>query len=294
VKVAGGKLQRNSGLAIIGPGRVGQALGKLLAGAGVPVRYVAARRLTAARRAVRFIGGGWAVGLGDPRLAEASVILVTTADSAIGEVAQNLARLRRDWSGKVAIHTCGSLPASVLRPLARRGASIGSLHPFQTIPNPRAGIRNLQRCYWSIEGDATARRVAARYVKALEGVAFPVRPSAKTLYHLSAFLVCPTVVTLMDRSERLLRRSGVPAKIARPMLGRFVTEAVRNFVELGGRRALTGPAARGDWPTLGRHLAALRRTSPESVPIYVEMVRAMLRLAERRPPRASRGRAKVF
>lgn len=294
MKVTGRKGRRDSGVAIVGPGRVGQALGKLLAGAGVPVRYVAARRLAAARRAVRFIGSGQAVDLRNPRLAEASVILLTTADSGISEVARNLTGLRRDWSGKVVLHTCGSLPASVLQPLARRGAAIGSLHPFQTIPNPRAGVRNLRKCYWGIEGDAAARRVAARYAKALDGVAFRVKPSDKTLYHLAAFLVCPTVVTLMDCSERLLRRSGVPARIVRPMLGRFVAETVKNFVEFGGRRALTGPAARGDWSTLERHLAALRRTSPEVVPVYIELVRAMLRLAGRRPPRPRRGQARIF
>ncbi len=293
MKAASRKGRGDSGAAIIGPGRVGQALGKLLAGAGVAVRYVAARRRAAARRAVRFIGSGQAVSLADSRLAEASVFIITTADSAVGEVARNLAGLRRDWSGKVALHTCGSLPASVLRPLARRGAAIGSLHPFQTIPNPRAGIRNLKKCYWGIEGDSAARRVAARYVEALDGVAFPVKPSAKTLYHLSAFLVCPTVVTLLDRSENLLRKSGVPAKIARPMLGRFVAETVRNFVESGGRRALTGPAARGDWPTLERHFAALRRASPQIAPLYLELVRAMLALAGRQPPRTRRGRARA-
>ncbi|MBI3263850.1 MAG: DUF2520 domain-containing protein [Acidobacteria bacterium] len=42
---------------------------------------------------------------------------------------------------------------------------------------------------------------------------------------------------------------------------------------------MTGPAARGDWPTLERHLATLRRTSPEVAPLYRELVRAMLRLA---------------
>ena len=294
VKSAGRKRPRDSGVAIVGPGRVGQALAKLLAGAGVPVRYVVARRIAAARRAVRFIGSGKAVSLRDPRLAEASVIILTTADSAIREVARNLAGLRRDWSGKVALHACGSLPASVLQPLGGRGAAIGSLHPFQTIPNPRAGIRNLQKCYWGIEGDAAARRIAARYVKALDGVAFRIKPSAKTLYHLAAFLVCPTVVTLMDRSDRLLRRSGVPAKIARPMLAGFVAETAMNFSKLGGRRALTGPAARGDWRPLERHLAALRRASPEAVQLYRELVRAMLRLAARRPPRARPGRPRIL
>jgi predicted short-subunit dehydrogenase-like oxidoreductase (DUF2520 family) len=142
----------------------------------------------------------------------------------------------------------------------------------------------LQGCFWGIEGDAAARKVATQWVKALSGVAFPIHASRKTLYHAAAFLVCPTLVTLMDRSARLLRQAGVPARIVRPMLGRFVEETVRNFVEFGGRRSLTGPAVRGDWPTIRRHLRALRRSFPDIIPLYHALVRAMLRLTGRRPP----------
>jgi predicted short-subunit dehydrogenase-like oxidoreductase (DUF2520 family) len=263
---------------------VGQALGKLLASVGVAICFVVARRPQAARRAVRFIGRGVAIALDSPQLTEASVILLTTADAALGPVARDLAALGGDWSGKVVLHTCGSLPSSVLQPLRRRGAAIGSLHPFQTIPNPAAGARNLKGCFWSIEGDAAARKVATRWVKALGGVAFRVRAGQKSLYHAAAFLTCPTIVTLMDRSAWLLRQTGVPARIVRPMLGQFVEETVRNFVKLGGRRALTGPAVRGDWLTIQRHLRALRRSAPDIIPLYRALVRAMLRLTGRRPP----------
>lgn len=284
MKLRGRAWRGSLGVAIVGPGRVGQAVGKLLVQTGIPVRFVAARRLAAARRAVRFIGSGQPVAVADFQWANAGVILLTTTDAALGPLARDLAVRRRDWSGKVVLHTCGSLPAKVLEPLRQRGAAIGSLHPFQTIPNPAAGVRNLKGCYWGIEGDAVARDVATRWVKALNGVAFPVRASRKTLYHAAAFLVCPAVVTLMDRSARLLRRAGVPAKIVRPMLGRFVTETVKNFVSLGGRRALTGPAVRADWTTIRRHRATLRRFSPDVLPVYRELVRAMLHLAGERPP----------
>ncbi len=300
MKLPAHTLPRKAGIAIIGPGRVGQAMGKLLRRAGYPVRFVAARRPAAARRAVRFIGGGRPVGLRTSELANASVILVTTSDAAIASVAQHLASLRDDWSGKVVLHTCGSLSSGVVRgkfgrrsdlgnpgdfrALRRRGAAVGSLHPFQTIPNPAAGVRNLVGCFWAVEGDPAARRVASAWVKALRGVTFQVRSSQRTLYHLSAFLVCPTIVTLMDQSLRLLERSGVPAGIARPMLGKFVAETAKNCAELGARRALTGPAARGDWPTIRRHLMALRRVSPGVIPVYTALLRAMLRLIGRRPP----------
>ena len=273
-------------IAIVGPGRVGQALGRLLTQAGFPVVFVVGRHPAAARRAVRFIGSGRPIGLNARELAEASAILLTTADAALARVGRDLAALHKDWSGKVVLHTCGSLPSSVLQPLRRRGAAVGSLHPFQTVPNPAAGVRNLVGCFWGIEGDAAARETALRWVEALGGVPFRVRPEQKTLYHAAAFLVCPTVVTLMEHSVRLLQQAGIPGRIASPMLGRFVAETARNFVELGARRALTGPAVRGDWTTIRRHLAALRRSSPDIVPAYKALVQAMLRRARRRPPRA--------
>jgi predicted short-subunit dehydrogenase-like oxidoreductase (DUF2520 family) len=257
-------------------------MGKLLKASGVPIRWVAARRLAAARQAVRFIGGGKPLTLLDPRLTEAATIILTTSDGALPEVAKQLASgsgKRNAWRGKVVLHTCGSLPSIVLQPLKRQGAAIGGLHPFQTVPSPSAGTRNLRGCYWGIEGDRAAMRIARRYLRALAGVPVNVRPTQKALYHLAAFLVCPTLVTLMEKSARLLSRAGIPGGVARPMLKQFVTETAASFAALGAKRALTGPAARGDWATLERHLAALRKASPEVVPLYRELVRAMLRLA---------------
>ena len=269
---------------IVGPGRLGQALGKLLAQAGVPIDLVVARRVSRARQAVRFIGAGTPAALDDPRLSRADVILLTTTDAAVEPVARVLAACGADWRGKVVLHTCGSLPSSVLRPLARRGAAIGSIHPFQPIPNPSTGIQTLPGCYWAIEGAARARAVGKRIVRSLAGIPFPIRPSRKALYHASGIMVCPALLGLMSQSERLLELAGVPAKIARPMLVRSVSQTVANFARLGGRRALTGPAARGDWTTLRRHFAALRRASPDVVPAYAALVSAMLRLAGKRPP----------
>jgi predicted short-subunit dehydrogenase-like oxidoreductase (DUF2520 family) len=281
------KFQPVRNIAIIGPGRLGQAMGRLLTASSVPPVFVAARTLPAARRAARFIGQGTPLALFDSRLLKASILLVTTSDSAIAEVGQALSRIgtgKDSWRGKVVLHTCGSLPASVLLPLKTRGATIASMHPYQTVPSPRAGVRNLRGCYWAVEGDRKAVAVAKVLIKRLGGTAFSIRPEAKTLYHLSAFLVGPTVVTLMAKSAELLQQAGVPLKIACPMLRQFVAETARNFGDLGGRRALTGPAVRGDSSTIRRHLATLRNSAPEFVPVYQSLLKAMLRLAKVRDP----------
>ena len=276
------KHQPNLSLAIIGPGRIGQAMGRLLTESGIPVAFVAGRKPGAARRAARFIGKGVPTILSDPRLQSASVLLITTSDAAIAPMARELARWGKGgypWRDKVVLHTCGSLPSTVLAPLKLRGAAIGSLHPYQTVPSPQAGVRNLRGCFWALEGDRRALRVARGWVKTLGGVAFAVRPEKKTLYHLSAFLVCPTVVTLMAQATSLLKEAGVPGRISRPMLQQFVAETAKNFADLGARRALTGPAVRGDWATIRRHLDALRQSAPEFEPAYQSLLQAMVRLA---------------
>lgn len=275
---------RKQSIAIVGPGRLGQALGKLLNEEGFHVAHVAARSRAAGQRAIQFIGAGVAAGMKARDLTEASVILLTTSDAAIAQVARQLAALSKDWRGRTILHTSGSVPSSVLLPFKRRGGAIGSLHPYQTIPNPAAGVRNLRGCVWGIEGDPIARRVAKRWVKALGGVTFQIRAGKKTLYHASAFMVCPTLVTLMNYSVTLLRQSGVSEKMARQMLARITSETANNFAELGARGALTGPAVRGDWVTIQKHMAELRRVVPEILPAYRELVRLMAALAGRAIP----------
>jgi predicted short-subunit dehydrogenase-like oxidoreductase (DUF2520 family) len=264
---------------IVGPGRVGQAMGRLLVEAGVPIKYVAGQKTARARHAASFVGGAAGLSLKDRRAADVDVILITTSDTALSEVAEQIAQYRKDWSGRMVIHTCGSLPASVLEPFRKRGASVASMHPYQTVPDAFTGVRSLPGSFWALEGDPEAVELARRWVAKLNGIAIDIKPENKPLYHLSAFLVCPTVVTLMDCSERLLEKSGVPRKYARQMLGKIISETARNFVDLGTRRSLTGPAVRGDWATLERHVTQLKREAPEVIPAYIEMVDLMLRVA---------------
>jgi len=296
-----------STVALIGPGRIGQALGKLLADAGARIGWIAARRPSAARSAARFIGGGHAVTL--PVVVQASsllrprrqdactttdlnaarILLLTTSDSALPDAARFLAAQRTNWKGRVVLHTSGAWPAggesSVLQPFRARGASAASLHPLQTVPSREAGVRNLIGCFWAVEGDPGAVRLARRWVRLLRGHTLTVAPQRKAAYHAAAVIACAGVVTLMESAERLMNLSGVERSQARKMLAGFVSETAANFGRLGGRRSLTGPASRGDWATIRKHQAALRSEAPDLVPLYRELLRSMLKLAGQQPRR---------
>lgn len=267
---------------IIGPGRIGQALGHLLVRGGVTIGRVAARRLAGARQAAKFIGAGRAVALESAELAQARVLLITTSDAALLPVAEKLAALRNSWKGSVVLHASGAWPAggthSVLAPFRTRGASAGSLHPLQTVPSREAGVRNLAGCSWALEGDRAALQLARRWVRMLGGSAFMVDPDRKAAYHAAAVIACGGVVTLMETSRRLLEQCGVAPKTARKMLQSFVSATAKSYTELGSPRALTGPAVRDDWTTISRHIAALREAYPDAVSLYRELTSQMLAL----------------
>jgi predicted short-subunit dehydrogenase-like oxidoreductase (DUF2520 family) len=275
-------------IALVGPGRAGKALGRLLREAGWDIAFVVARRRVAARAAARFIGGGRACTLDSQDWTGARIVLLTVSDSAIAPLAKDLAARDIDWNGGVVLHICGSLPVEVLQPLRERGASIGSWHPFQTVPSAETGVRNLRGTFWAIDGDRAAQVVAKKLAKSLDGTPFRVRSSERALYHLSAFLVSPTTVTLMEKAIGILHQAGVADKIARPMLTRFAQETVRNFIERGARGSLSGPAVRGDWATLHRHLAALRKHDPKLIPLYGQLVEAMMRFGGPKLPKSLR------
>ena len=154
-------------IAIVGAGRVGRALGRRLHEEGWRIGPVITRSMRSAREARRRIGSGTPrTGVSEAVLA-ADVILISTPDRAIGDVASELARLGESgpsvatqaakqqrkapgqtWQGKIVLHTSGALTSDVLKPLALRGAATGSLHPLQTFSGQHApfvgwlGLRN--------------------------------------------------------------------------------------------------------------------------------------------------------
>jgi predicted short-subunit dehydrogenase-like oxidoreductase (DUF2520 family) len=266
---------------------VGQALGRLLARSGVRIAWVAARNRVKARQAARFIGAGRPVSLDSPELLHADVLLLTTSDSALTKVAQALAKRREDWHGSIVMHTSGAWPAggkgSALQALRRRGAAAASLHPLQTVPSRETGVRNLTGCFWAVEGDPKAVRLARKWVRALGGEAFTLQPRRKPAYHAAAVMACAGVVTLMEASRRLLGECGLGPKRARRVLERFVAETAKNFATLGARRALTGPVVRADWATVRQHQAALRELAPDLLPLYDALNRSILKIAGKRP-----------
>jgi predicted short-subunit dehydrogenase-like oxidoreductase (DUF2520 family) len=291
-------------LAIIGAGRVGRALGRALRERGWRIGAVVTRSRATARAAVRAIGGGTPLagaGLQPARviagaavvtrdLFASDVILIALPDRAVAGLAQELAGIAGVWSaahraagkaavaplrGKTVLHTSGSLSHAVLAPLRAAGAAIGAMHPMQTFG--LGATTRLDGAVFGLDGDARALRVARRMVRSLGAIPINVRPERKVIYHLSGAFAAPHLLAVLETGVRILMQAGYSRRQATRALCFMAQQNIANLEHYGARRAWTGPLPRGDWGTVAKHMAALRRFPRE----YTRAYMAIARLAAR-------------
>ena len=209
---------------VVGPGRAGGAFAHALQSAGW--------------RLDRTFGRGDDVG---EAARDVDAVIIATPDQAIARVARAI----RASPTTVLIHLSGASGTDVLAPHPRRAA----VHPLMTLVDADSGATRLRGGWFAIAGDEFAREI----VDALGGHSFAVADDQRVRYHAAAAVASNHLVVLLAQVERLAAAAGVPFAAFLPL----VRASVDNVESRGARRALTGPAARGDVETVSRHLDAL-------------------------------------
>jgi predicted short-subunit dehydrogenase-like oxidoreductase (DUF2520 family) len=189
-------------------------------------------------------------------LPPANGVLIAVPDHALGACADALAP-RLDPATKVVLHTSGLVPASVLRPLARKGRHLGSMHPLVSFPTATGAAVTLRGAVAAVEGDPAAVRVAGDLARALGMRPVTLTAEAKPLYHAAAAMAANLTHTLVVTAKTLLVRTGFTAAGAAAALRPLVEGAVEAALEAEGIENLTGPLGRGDASAVRAHLAAL-------------------------------------
>ena len=264
-------MSRKPTIALIGAGRVAQALGPALRRAGYRILEVIGRDRAASRartrRLARTVAARAATFAGAQLLAD--LVWLAVSDDAIASCGRALAR-RRDWEGKIVLHCSGALTSDQLAPLRRRGAAVASLHPLMTFARPAPDLRGVT---FAVEGDAAAAGAARRIVGALQGRVLPIRKHNKALYHAWGMFTSPLLVAVLALGERVGRKAGAadPARAAAPI----IRQTLANHLAGGAADAFSGPLVRGDVATVRANLRALR-SLPEARAAYLALARAAL------------------
>ena len=262
-------------ITLIGAGNLAQALGPALKAAGYRIEVVAGRNRAESQRRARLLarrlGAKWcSVEQVKPT---SDVVWLLHTDDALATTAQTLARAG-DWRGKVALHSSGALSSDVLQPLKKAGAHTASLHPMMTFV---AGTSlEMSKVPFAVEGDREAIAAAKQIVRRLHAEIFPIRKSAKVLYHALGSFSSPMIVATLVTAERVGRAAGLSLPQTRKMMAAILQQTLKNYMERGPAAAFSGPIKRGDLETVRRHLRALKRV-PEAGEIYRALVRSALR-----------------
>jgi predicted short-subunit dehydrogenase-like oxidoreductase (DUF2520 family) len=235
-------------IAIVGRGRMGQALAAALARSGVDVDGPFGRGAT-----------------GD----SADVVLLCVPDSQIEVAAALIA------PGRLVGHCSGATP---LQPLEPHEAF--SIHPLMTVTGPKA---RFDGAGCAVAGTTPrALGMAAALARTLGMRAAVVPDEDRALYHAAASMASNYMVALAGAAERLAERVGID----RALLGPLVLAAIENWATEGAAHALTGPIARGDVETAARQRAAVAANAPELLAVWDALAAVTETLARSGRPNA--------
>jgi predicted short-subunit dehydrogenase-like oxidoreductase (DUF2520 family) len=267
-------------LIIIGPGRVGLALGAALVEADAVASLAYWGRAPEPPDHPLFTDGvaTYRYGVELPPSATTAVFL-TVPDAMLEEIAEVLAARGTPPDGTPVFHCSGALGADPLGALHARGYQVGTLHPLQAIANPHTGAGRLKGASFAISGEPGALAAARRIVAELSGRAITVPTSRRPLYHAAAVLASNYLVVLLRTAAQLFEEAGASPEEAEAALTALARGTLENATALGLDRSLTGPVSRGDLEVVGLHLRTL---SPDDRELYAALGRRALEMARDR------------
>ena len=207
----------------------------------------------------------------NPATAGVDILVLAVSDDAIESVSAELAGR---VSCRVALHLSGALPGAVLAPLARRGASVGSLHPVR--PFTGGTGEDWSGAFVAVEGDPEAVETASAMARAVGARPHTLAPSAKPLYHAAASLAAGGAAAVVSVAVEGWIAAGVPEATAREVLSGLAERAVAAAGKQPFHEAFTGAVARRDVGTVRAHTEALA-PHPATLDLYRALAEEILR-----------------
>lgn len=266
------------GFCVVGCGRVGTTLVRLLTEKGYECVGVSSRSESSAKNAAEICGCPYTTDPWDVTR-KAELVFLSTPDGVIEAVCDRIAEKNGFKENASVLHLSGAHPSSILGSAKKNGAMIGSMHPLQSFAKEGEG-NPFDSIVVSLEGEKTPVETARTLATELGANCVDIQTGAKTLYHASAVVASNYLVALLSFSFDTLIASGVKEEEVFSVLGPLIKGTLANIEKSGISMALTGPIARGDAETVSRHLHAFSEKMPEYLPLYRELGKRTLQIAE--------------
>lgn len=193
-------------------------------------------------------------------LEKADVCLLAVQDSHIGDLVGELAT-----KDMLVVHCSGATPLSVLDGLSKTGV----WYPVQTFSRDR--VVSLQDVPIAIETTHKEDQdLLIRLALKLQAKPINVASDQRGVLHLSAVMVNNFVNHLFSLGEDELLKAGLSFDLLLPLIQETVRKASAN----GPKQSQTGPAMRGDGPTIRKHLDLLN--DPITREVYKQLTSSII------------------
>lgn len=239
-------------IAIIGAGNTAYTLCKLLKSKGLQPYCVFVRDAEKAKKVRQDLGVETVSDY--EKVLKTDLAIIAVNDDAISEVAAHLL----DYKG-LAVHTSGTKSAELLN----RTMRFGVFYPLQTMSkNREISFDEIPLLIYANSPDDVEMlsRFASHFSKK---VVFCDDDQRKAI-HLAAVYVSNFTNVMLGIGDKLLEDNGLTLDLMKPL----VLEMIEKSFEISPKEALTGPARRGDFATIGEHERMLA-DNPDELAIYM-------------------------
>jgi predicted short-subunit dehydrogenase-like oxidoreductase (DUF2520 family) len=233
-------------IVIIGAGNVGWHLGNELYSNGFNIVQVYNRTESKALKLAKKVEAKSTKHLGRI-VSNADLYIIAVSDDIINEIALKLKN--RIKTGLV-VHTSGTNSFKILNPYFKR---TGNFYPLQTFSKKRKV--NFSNIPIFIQGRLKKDRdLLLKLGQKLSNNTRLLKDSQKAPLHLSAVIANNFTNHLLGQAKTILEANDLPFDVLTPL----IYETIAKLTEMDPKKAQTGPAKRGDFEVIQKHLPLLK------------------------------------
>lgn len=229
-------------VALLGAGNVAWNLAPALEDAGHEITEVYARTLGRAEEITERIYSAESKDDFDFSESRAEIFILALSDDAIAEVADQVILPE----GSILVHTSGTVPLNVL---AYSSASYtGVFYPLQSFTKGKKVDFEEVPLVLESEDEETLQKLK-KFAKSISPMVTTMGSKDRKALHVAAVFASNFTNHMLRIAEEIMHRQGLDKDLLKPL----IIESISKSLQLGAKKAQTGPALREDMETLEEH-----------------------------------------
>ncbi len=227
---------------MIGTGNVATVLCKLMYTKGHCIEQIVGRDKTRVNNLAHLVEAKCCTNIKNIKL-DASIYIIAVADDAVFSIAEQL-----HLQDKLVVHTAGSLSKHVLQ---KASCNYGVMWPLQTL---RKETNHLPEIPFIVDGsnELMVNRLQ-NFAETLSSKCFVANDEARIQLHLGAVVVSNFTNHLFALADDFCKKEQLDFQLLLPL----INETVLRLKNHAPKDVQTGPAIRGDFETVEKHIELL-------------------------------------